>query len=257
MDNWMDNGKPNILSLSGGKDSTCLLLLCLEAGITIDHILFCDTGLEFPEMYEHLKKLDKYIQDKYGAHITVLHPDNSFNSMLLDHVITRGKWKGMKGMGWPTFLNRWCTKYLKLIPVRHFLASQGLKPSGVNELIGIAADEQDRVKDKVYPLIEWGYTEKMCLDYCYSKGFDWGGLYNHCDRVSCWLCPLQSMTGLKTLYAYHRDLWDKLVAMDDAVSNNGHKHRYHMFHKYDVPIAELEKKFEKERQFWLGAEKHE
>lgn len=42
-----------VLSLSGGKDSTAMLLRLLEEKRPVDLILFCDTGLEFPQMYEH------------------------------------------------------------------------------------------------------------------------------------------------------------------------------------------------------------
>ena len=50
-----------VLSLSGGKDSTAMLLRLLEEKRPVDLILFCDTGLEFPQMYEHLDRLEAYI----------------------------------------------------------------------------------------------------------------------------------------------------------------------------------------------------
>lgn len=43
------------VSLSGGKDSTCLLLLMIERGLPIDAVIWADTGMEFPEMYGHIK----------------------------------------------------------------------------------------------------------------------------------------------------------------------------------------------------------
>ena len=42
------------VSLSGGKDSSCVLLLMIEKGMPIDCVLYADTGMEFPEMEEHL-----------------------------------------------------------------------------------------------------------------------------------------------------------------------------------------------------------
>lgn len=32
----------NIVQFSGGKDSTAMLLLLLERGVTVDEIIFCD-----------------------------------------------------------------------------------------------------------------------------------------------------------------------------------------------------------------------
>ena len=38
------------VSVSGGKDSTALLLMMLERNMPIDCVLWADTGMEFPEM---------------------------------------------------------------------------------------------------------------------------------------------------------------------------------------------------------------
>ena len=51
--------KLHVVSFSGGKDSTAMLLRMLEEGMRVDVILFCDTGLEFPEMYDHIDKVEK------------------------------------------------------------------------------------------------------------------------------------------------------------------------------------------------------
>lgn len=40
----------HVVSPSGGKDSTCLLLLVIESGMPIDAVLSADTGMEFPEI---------------------------------------------------------------------------------------------------------------------------------------------------------------------------------------------------------------
>ena len=54
----------NIVSFSGGKDSTAMLLMMIEKGIKIDEIIFCDTGKEFDELYEHIDKIESYIGQK-------------------------------------------------------------------------------------------------------------------------------------------------------------------------------------------------
>ena len=67
------NGKQfHAVSLSGGKDSTAMLLLMIERGMPIDMVLSADTGMEFPEMYEHLAKLDEHLFRERGIHITTL-----------------------------------------------------------------------------------------------------------------------------------------------------------------------------------------
>ncbi|MFR6179635.1 MAG: phosphoadenosine phosphosulfate reductase family protein [Flavonifractor plautii] len=54
------------VSLSGGKDSTCLLLLMIERGLPIDAVIWADTGMEFPEMYGHISKVDEHLYRERG-----------------------------------------------------------------------------------------------------------------------------------------------------------------------------------------------
>lgn len=81
----------HVVQFSGGKDSTCMLLMMLEKGMPIDEIIFCDTGMEFPQMYEHIKQVRKYIS-KYGKDITVIKPKHSYEYYMYEVKKTRGKW---------------------------------------------------------------------------------------------------------------------------------------------------------------------
>jgi tRNA(Ile)-lysidine synthase TilS/MesJ len=44
----MDKEKYTVVSFSGGKDSTAMLLKMLELGEPIDEVVCCDTYKEFP-----------------------------------------------------------------------------------------------------------------------------------------------------------------------------------------------------------------
>lgn len=209
----------SVISFSGGKDSTCLLLMMLEKGMDIDYILFCDTGMEFPEMYEHIKKVDKYISEKYGKHVTVIKSERTFEYYATEYEKVKGLNKGKHGYGWPTMMNRWCTKALKTSVVRKFLRAHGMNDSNTKMYIGIAADEPKRIKGDVYPLFEWGVTEADALQFCYDHGFDWGGLYKTHSRLSCWCCPLQSLEDMKVLYRDFPQLWKKLEELNRKIIN--------------------------------------
>lgn len=224
----------NIISLSGGKDSTAMLLMMLEKNYRIDEIIFCDTTVEFPEMHRHLDKLEQYIDMK----ITRLKPLHDFEYMMFNHVKTKGKNKGKQGYSWPDFRNRWCTKYFKQQPFRKYIKDKYNK-TNVNIYIGIAADEHKRVKDDIYPLVDWGITEQQALEYCYSKGFDWEGLYEKFDRVSCWCCPLQSLKELKQLYKNYHHLWSKLKEWEKQTWRN---------FRADYSVEKLEEKFSAEEK---------
>ena len=225
----------HIVSFSGGKDSTAMLLRMLESGMKIDEIIYCDTTKEFPNMIEHIEKVKKYVKQNYNKEITILKSKNSFDYYMFEHVKTRGKNKGQKGYSWPSPKIRWCTSYLKTNIIREYLKKY--KEKEIIEYIGIAYDEQMRVKDKCYPLINWKMTEDDCLQFCYERGFDWGGLYQIFKRVSCWCCPLQSINELKKLKRYFPELWKELKKMDENT--------YRDF-RSDYSVEQLERKFQNE-----------
>ena len=192
----------HVVSFSGGKDSTALLLRMLELGMQIDEIIFCDTTVEFPAMYRHIDQVEQYI----GRKITRLCREHSWEYMCLEHM----KKNGVKGYSFPDMRNRWCTAYFKNDNIRRHLAPIR-KQKKVIEYVGIAFDERQRAKGKTYPLIEWQWTEADCLAYCRSKGFDWGGLYDKVRRLSCWCCPLQRINDFRVLRKEFPALWGKLL----------------------------------------------
>lgn len=210
----------HIVNFSGGKDSTAMLLMMLEKKMQVDEIISCDTGMEFPAMYDHIKKVEQYI----GRPITILKADKSFEYYMFEHEKTKGKAKGLKGYGWPRMFVRWCTGTFKIQLIkRHLKRHYG--NDEITQYIGIAADEPARVKDKNYPLVDWGITEAEALQYCYEKGFDWGGLYKNFRRVSCWCCPFKGIDELRVLYHKYPELWGKLKDMDFRSCNQFTKTR--------------------------------
>lgn len=216
-----------VVSLSGGKDSTAMLFLMLEHGERIDDIIYFDTGWEYPEMEEHIEKIERLS----GLNITKLHPEKSFDYWMFDHARTRGAHIGEKGYGWARPNARWCTS------IKTHTIDAYLKGRDVIQCVGIAADEQRRIRDKRYPLVEWNITERAALEYCYSLGFDWGGLYDHMDRVSCFCCPLQGLRQLRALRSSHPELWERLQDMDRRSPND---------FRFGCPVSELERRFASE-----------
>lgn len=211
----------HVVSLSGGKDSTCLLLLMIERGMPIDAVISADTGMEFPEMYEHLARLDEHLYRECGLHITTLRHPQGFEYLMFDapqqqeRAIERRIANGQPliGYGWPAMQVRWCTGQLKT----HLIDKEATRlkqKHQVRHYVGIAADEAHRCKDLCYPLVDWGITEAEALRICYDRGFDFGGLYQIYRRASCWCCPLQRIGELRKLRQHHPELWARLREMD-------------------------------------------
>ena len=116
----------------------------------------------------------------------------------------------------------------------------------VIQYIGIAADEPKRIREHRYPLVEWGMTEKDCLEYCYARGYDWEGLYDIFGRVSCWCCPLQPLGELRILRKKFPKLWEELLEWQTKT--------WRKF-KEDFTVQELEVRFQLEEE-WLAEGKN-
>jgi len=226
----------HIVSLSGGKDSTALLLMMLEKDMPVDYIIFVDTTKEFPQIYEHLEKLERYISP-----LKITRVELPFDYYFSEHVRKKGKKKGTKGYGFAGPRVRWCT-----ILKRDYFEKKVRELIGKEEYlkyIGYTIDERRRYKNISdnfpnvrFPLVEWKITEKQALEYCYSKGFDFGGLYEVISRSSCYCCPLVSMKKLYAIYKHYPDLFEKIKEMELKSPNK---------FKPNLSIFEIEEKFKK------------
>jgi len=209
-----------IVSLSGGKDSTAMLLMMLERKEPIHSVVFFDTGWEFPEMLVHIEKLKAFVWEKYQLKVWTIHPRLPFEYWMFGRPITakKGPEKGKVhriGNGWPSSYRRWCTS--KKVEAIQFFTKP--IPDAVS-CIGYAKDEEDRQFHDAkiqhrFPLIEYGVTEKDALRYCFDKGYNWGGLYDVFHRVSCFCCPLQKLSELRKLRRSYPQLWTKMLEWDD------------------------------------------
>ena len=245
------------ISVSGGKDSSALLLLMMEKEMPIDCVLYADTTMEFPEMEAHIAKLDDLLYRERGIHITTLRHPHGFEWMMFDEpkvkpsCLERRAQMGVPpyGNGWPGMTVRWCTGQLKT----HLISKEVnrlKKEQNALHYIGIAADEAHRCKDDPqnrYPLVEWKITEAQALQICYSRGFDFGGLYEIYRRASCWCCPLQRIDELRKLRTHHPELWARLREMDNrarAMFGPGPLGQF----KKDWSVERLEERFAREEK---------
>ncbi len=231
----------NIVSFSGGKDSTAMLIKMLELNIQVDRIIFADTGYEFPEMYSYIKTIGEYIK-KYGNYdIEIIKTEQKLDDWLFG-TITRGKSKG-DIRGWPLFVYP-CYWHRES---KFKVLDKEMK--GHNRFIGIAVDEKRRMSKNYkenkyhYPLVEWEWTEEMCLEYLKKKGLV-NPLYEKFDRLGCWWCPKQSLRSLNILYNDYPELWEKLMQKDKELRQIKINSRY----KLDIDLRILERRFYIEKQ---------
>jgi len=196
-----------IVSSSFGKDSTAMLHLLIDQGVKISEVLFFETGWDFPEMENHIRK----VETNTGIIITRVRYYRHFNELL-------------RRYGWPHPSGGWCVD-CKTKTCNKFI--RGVK--GTHEYIGYTTDEIQRTdrprlklkKWKVdFPLIEQGFSEADALHYCRSLGYDWDGLYDVFSRVSCFCCPKAGKKRIDKLKANFPDLYSRYLIMDEIAKQH-------------------------------------
>lgn len=177
----------HIVSWSGGKDSSTMLIRMVEEGMPIDDIVFIKVmatptlGAELPEMYEYIDKMEIYIGRKITVVPSVLDFDTIFHQ-----TYQSGQWAG-KMYGFPLTVGAWCNSRLKLRTIQHHFKSYGKH----TRYIGLAADEPERIARLEpfcrTPLAEWGMTEQDCVDFLKKRDM-LNPLYQKFKRLGCWFC---------------------------------------------------------------------
>lgn len=203
---------------SGGKDSTCSVLLHLEQGdyvkaccyipmFTKEIPLICKSHYEFI-----LRTADNF--RSMGAEVYIVSGMTYWEFVL--HRASKGKNKG-KIMGFPipkeqacTFRNYSKIRALKSIDVGHF----------DYEDIGIAYDEIKRLcqlNDKKRSILfEQKYTEKMALRKCISGGV-LSPHYQFEHRDGCSLCPNARESRRALWFADYPEAVPLVIQLQDIV----------------------------------------
>lgn len=149
----------NLISISGGKDSTALALLAVEREVEDPHFVFCDTGNESKVTYDYIEYLNEQIKKLSGQSLEILKPDFSeiinkrrvrfekngdkrsqymkpSGNPFLDLAIVKGRF--------PSTMARFCTQELKLSPVKNYINSFLAQGEDVENWSGIRSDESSK-----------------------------------------------------------------------------------------------------------------
>jgi 3'-phosphoadenosine 5'-phosphosulfate sulfotransferase (PAPS reductase)/FAD synthetase len=209
----MSNSIRNILSLSGGKDSTALAIFMKKNYPEIDmEYVFCDTGEELPETYEYLEKIQTYL----GKPITHLRSDLTWDQWL-------EKFSGYL----PSAKSRWCTSNLKIVPFEKFVGD-----SQVFSYIGIRADEnrEGYISTKTnivakYPFKEHGIDKEGVLQILKESGLGVPAYYEWRTRSGCYFCFFQRKYEWLGLKERHPDLFEKAKRYE-TINGDGSKQNF-------------------------------
>ena len=232
------NKQKVIVSFSGGKDSTQMLLEMIKRNEQIDEVVFFDTGWEFPQMLRHVEKI-KVLVNELDIKFTTLHPKKTFDYLMFD---IPHKTLNKKGWSWCGYGGcRWGTRE-KINTINRYLKNE----QNYIQCIGIAADEIDRIEkekapNKRFPLVEQKITESECLYGCYQLGYDWEGLYEDLNRISCKFCGFKNLKELRVIYNKMPSVWNEL---------REYQKKTHLPYKgKQGSVFDLELRFELEKEF--------
>lgn len=189
-----------VASFGGGVNSTAMLIGMVERQEKCDLILFADTGGEKPHTYEHVQEFSKWLQF-VGMPIitTVSRGTETLESDCLKRHALPGIAYGFKS----------CSDHFKMRPQRDYLKANNITQSEV--LIGFDADEAHRAKDipgNRYPLIEWGWGRKECIEAIQKAG------QKVPDKSACFFCPSSKKHEIMELRRIYPKLAERAVAME-------------------------------------------
>ena len=200
-----------VASFGGGTDSTAMLIGMQQRGERVDLILFADTGGEKPHTYEHIKRFSDWLVGHGMPEITAVK-----SSSTLEEVCIKDKCLPSIAYGFKT-----CSQRFKIQPQDKFrnnwepakLAWE--RGEKVTQLVGFDATEERRAKDYGdkkyavrYPLIEWGWDRKKCIEVIQSAGLPLPG------KSACFFCPSSKAQEVKELARQYPELAKRAIAME-------------------------------------------
>lgn len=170
---------------------------------------------ELPEHIDFIKNKAIPVFESWGYETKILHSDKTYLDCF-HHVATKGKRIGKK-LGFPMSGKCKINSECKIKQIKKFVKE--IK-GPFAQYVGIAVDEPTRMNrivnscDKISLLKKYGYTEQMAFDLCKKYNL-LSPIYEFTNRGGCWFCPNMRYAQLKHLRTYHRDLWQKLLELEN------------------------------------------
>ena len=233
-------------SWSGGADSTATALLALEHNEPLTALVYCEVMFdrevsgEVPEHAEFIHGTAIPWFEANGVPVEVLRSEKTFMDVFWHQIKTgkrAGKYQGFPSPGFCKVQDR-----CKTPPLDRFRRAH----KGATQYIGYAADEDERLLrldgQKISLLQKYGYTQKDARELCRKYGL-LSPAYEFCKRGGCFFCPNASDSEFRHLRTHHRELWDKLIKLQNE-KNVAFPGRFRL----DDNVIYMESRFDLEEQ---------
>jgi len=193
-----------IVSYGGGTNSTAMLVGMKERNITPDYIVFSDTGAEKPHTYKHIYSLNEWLTNNKFPQITIIRNEKPSRKGGLENMCLEAHALPSIAYGFKT-----CSLIFKKEPFEDWIKANEILD--FERWIGFDAGEPNRAKvfeGTRYPLIEWGWRRKDCVDAIHRAGLPQPG------KSACFFCPSSKKQEVLQLRKEYPDLAARAVAME-------------------------------------------
>jgi len=209
---------PVYVSFSGGKDSLTTLDLTRSAVKKPIKVFFANTGIEFPETVEFIRRFCK----EENIELIEVEAEGAF-------------WENLPSFGPPAKDFRWCCKVCKLAPINSVMEEctrGGRKCLTIDGKRRYESFARSRIAPKeenpfipgqmsVFPIRNWRAIEVWL--YIFYRKLPYNPLYDlGFERVGCWLCPAELSAEYYRFKELHPELftrWNKYLM--DWTKKNG------------------------------------
>lgn len=187
-----------LVSYSGGKDSqACLIEAVKKYGADKVEAVFCDTGWEHPDTYNHIKETVNALDVK----LTILKANRDF--------VELARHKGR----FPSTKARFCTEELKIKPMIDFIIDQ---TESCIIIQGIRSAES--------------FARAQMEDECmYFKGY-----YHPIETNTTRLIKYKNKLNKKITDKQRSDILDKISIIEDRISKGKEDPKYYTYRKKEV-----------------------
>lgn len=241
----------NVLLYGGGTQSTGLLLMALDGLFVVpDLTIFADTYSEPYFVYDYIRLVREYIENKYNYEIDVvfggiLESDIRVSKITGKRVASIPLYTENKGM-----IRRQCTDEYKIKPITRYLKeyfnigrkTKDSKPT-IKRWFGISLDEIERCKvsqdwwaENYYPLVEMRMYRHGVINYINKNHPE---LANP-SRSSCYFCPFHSDNYWRMLKEKHPNEFRRAIEIDEIIRINPKLNNKCYLHRSCKPLSEVD-----------------
>lgn len=209
-----------VASVSGGKDSTALILALREAGIPF-RAVFADTGWEHPEVYRYLDTL----RERLDLTIDVVGVPVGMRARVMHRA------------GFASRMQRWCTRELKLAPLRAY--HDTIDGDTINAVGIRAAESESRSRMEEWsddaewggfvwrPLLRWTVQDVLAMHNRY--GIPVNPLYQKgLNRVGCFPCIFAVKDEIRIMAELWPERVDEIATLEaEATAERARRNEAH------------------------------